>query len=476
LNRPLEALARVACAAPRRVDMAESAPVSTDLVPHLANYLDTHLMFPLLQFLEHRADGEDAPKGIVYLKKDVQRACVQLLESTNMVDYAIEVLADIDGKEPDEAEEHAPPQMIEKRNAVLDELDAQEERLKPLEELFQDAETIAELQQTGNFTAEHFERSFGIAPETLDAYFKFAKFQYECGEYGKAYEMLSNYLTLTQSGTSTAMGFNAVWGKFACQILLKNWDNALVEMNNVKAAIEERASAPLEQLQQRSWLLHWSLFVFFNHKAGLDNIIDLFFQEKYLQAIQTNCPWLLRYLTAAFIINKKRRNVLKDLVRVIQQEEYTYADPITQFIECLYVHFDFERAQQKLRECEVALQSDYFLAHQSERVMEDGRRFIFETYSRIHQKIDIPTLADKLGMELEGAERWIVDLIRGALLDAKIDSAESLVVMANAFPSVYQQVIDKTADLSDRSAMLVSNLDKLMADRRAEAAPKPSYT
>ena len=111
-----------------------------------------------------------------------------------------------------------------------------------------------------------------------------------------------------------------------------------------------------------------------------------------------------------------------------------------------------------------------------ERVMEDGRRFIFETYSRIHQKIDIPTLADKLGMELEGAERWIVDLIRGALLDAKIDSAESLVVMANAFPSVYQQVIDKTADLSDRSAMLVSNLDKLMADRRAEAAPKPSYT
>ena len=48
--------------------------------------------------------------------------------------------------------------------------------------------------------------------------------------------------------------------------------------------------------------------------------------------------------------------------------------------------------------------------------------------------------------------------------------------MANAFPSVYQQVIDKTADLSDRSAMLVSNLDKLMADRRAEAAPKPSYT
>ena len=121
---------------------------------------------------------------------------------------------------------------------------------------------------------------------------------------------------------------------------------------------------------------------------------------------------------------------MRALVRVIQQEEYTYADPITQFIECLYVHFDFERAQQKLRECEVALQSDYFLAHQSERVMEDGRRFIFETYSRIHQKIDIPTLADKLGMELEGAERWIVDLIRGALLDFDADDGEQLCAAA----------------------------------------------
>ena len=34
------------------------------------------------------------------------------------------------------------------------------------------------------------------------------------------------------------------------------------------------------------------------------------------------------------------------------QESYTYKDPITEFVECLYVHFDFDGAQQKLRECE----------------------------------------------------------------------------------------------------------------------------
>lgn len=98
------------------------------------------------------------------------------------------------------------------------------------------------------------------------------------------------------------------------------------------------------------------------------------------------CPHILRYLTTAVITNKdvrKRRQVLKDLVKVIQQvsssavcgkasnaarglsrqvndvfsvwmpqESYTYKDPITEFVECLYVNFDFDSAQKKLRECE----------------------------------------------------------------------------------------------------------------------------
>lgn len=36
----------------------------------------------------------------------------------------------------------------------------------------------------------------------------------------------------------------------------------------------------------------------------------------------------------------------------LPQESYTYKDPITEFVECLYVNFDFDSAQKKLRECE----------------------------------------------------------------------------------------------------------------------------
>lgn len=44
------------------------------------------------------------------------------------------------------------------------------------------------------------------------------------------------------------------------------------------------------------------------------------------------------------------------------------------------------------------------------------------------------------GMDIEGAEKWIVDLIRGSQLDAKIDSRDNNVIMGGTFPSVYQQV------------------------------------
>lgn len=43
---------------------------------------------------------------------------------------------------------------------------------------------------------------------------------------------------------------------------------------------------------------------------------------------------------------------LLDVLSTFLQESYTYRDPIIEFLECLYVNFDFDGAQQKLRECE----------------------------------------------------------------------------------------------------------------------------
>jgi len=63
-------------------------------------------------------------------------------------------------------------------------------------------------------------------------------------------------------------------------------------------------------------------------------------------------------------------------------------------------------------------------------------------------------------MDEEAAERWIVDLIRNARLDARIDSARNQVIMGTQYSSVYQQVIEKTKGLSYRSSMLSNSLAK----------------
>lgn len=46
-------------------------------------------------------------------------------------------------------------------------------------------------------------------------------------------------------------------------------------------------------------------------------MIDLFLgKPEYANTIQTVCPHILRYLTAAVITTEKKRNALKDLIKV----------------------------------------------------------------------------------------------------------------------------------------------------------------
>ena len=167
----------------------------------------------------------------------------------------------------------------------------------------------------------------------------------------------------------------------------------------LKELLDADTFAPVaKQLQQKAWLLHWSLFVFFNHESGLNALIDLFMNDRcarppgvaaaaggggwlladelrravaqrgggdrrlagaaegprapagmrstrppppcspsppdappstsshrsYLTAIQLTSQHLLRYLAVAVVVNKRRRNVLADLKRVVAQEAYEY--------------------------------------------------------------------------------------------------------------------------------------------------------
>ena len=429
------------------VDEASSAAASAaapdatswDITSKIAGNLDRHLVFPLLEFLQARG---------IYPEEDIMKSKIDLLKYTNMVDFAMDIYRQINGTED------VPADMTERRKEVIANLKGLQETAAPIVDFLLDESKVKDLRNDKAYNIKMLEQVYNISQDNIEVLFKFAKFQFECGNYSACSDFLVQYRGLC---TKLDKSFNALWGKYASEILLQRWNEALEDLNKLQEYIDSKTySSPLTQLQQRIWLLHWSLFVFFNHENGLNFLLDMLLQDRYLNAIQTGAPHLLRYICATVIINKKRRNVLKEVIRIIKSGKYLYSDPVTEFITCLFVEYNFEGAQQKLKECEVLLSNDYFLTACVDDFVENARLFIFETYCRIHETIDMKMLAEKLNMDLDAAEKWIANLIRNARLNAKIDSQKGTVVMGTQSQSVYEQILDKTKGLTGRTYQLAN--------------------
>ena len=117
---------------------------------------------------------------------------------------------------------------------------------------------------------------------------------------------------------------------------------------------------------------------------------------------------------------------------------------------------DFDGAQTKLAECEAAIDADYFLTAVKAEFLESARLFVFETYCRIHQCIDIKMLGQRLNMDDAAAEKWITNLILNARLNAKLDSKAGAVVMGVQTQTVQEALIEKAKGLSARTFTLAN--------------------
>lgn len=423
-----------------------------DLTSALAPYLDRHLVFPLLEFLSAKK---------IFNENEILQTKLDILNKTNMVDYLVEIRQQLKLNDKESEALQA------KRQQVLNQLHELQNDVTVVIGIMHSEEAMKSLDGMRDSKAivSFLTKEYNFKIEMMEGLYRLAKYRYECGNYSITSGSLYFYLSVMPPTDKNYL--SVLWGKLASEILLQHWDNALEDLNKLREFIDCNSfGSSLQLLTQRTWLIHWSLFVFFNHVKGRDLIIEMFlYKPNYLNAIQTMCPHILRYLATAVIINRSRRNALKDLVKVIQQESYTYRDPITEFIEDLYVNFDFESARQKLHECQIVLYNDFFLIACLDEFVENARLMIFETFCRIHQCISIGMLAEKLNMNPEEAECWIVNLIRNARLDAKIDSKLGHVVMGAQPLSPYQQLLEKIDSLSVRSEALENLIERKVKAR-----------
>ncbi|XP_066260227.1 eukaryotic translation initiation factor 3 subunit E isoform X1 [Euwallacea similis] len=426
-----------------------------DLTAKIGQYLDRHLVFPLLEFLSAKE---------IYDETEVLKAKLEILSKTNMIDYAIDIRKQLYPRD------EIPDDLKQRRQHVVAQLQELQQRVEPILTIMGNEDIMKNMEnmRDSKTLITYLEKEVKFDMEMINSLHTLAKYRYECGNYSISTSYL--YFCVLVLSPSDKNYLSALWGKFASEILVQNWESALEDLNKLREHIDNSPNQfggnSLQLLQQRTWLIHWSLFIFFNHAMGRELIIEMFlYRPHYLNAIQTMCPHILRYLATAVIINRGRRSALKDLVKVIQQESYTYRDPITEFLEHLYVNFDFDGARQKLQDCQTVLYNDFFLISCLEEFVENARLMIFETFCRIHQCISIGMLAEKLNMNPDEAECWIVNLIRNARLDAKIDSKLGHVVMGAQPLSPYQQLIEKIDSLSVRSETLCSLIDRKLKAR-----------
>jgi translation initiation factor 3 subunit E len=101
-----------------------------DLTSRVSPYLDRHMIFPLLEYL----DTLIGKKTVSYSSKDVASARLSLLRPTHMVDYAIDVYKSLEGDAP------VPEEMEQQKQAVYKELEDLRKGCESLDSLCKNTE------------------------------------------------------------------------------------------------------------------------------------------------------------------------------------------------------------------------------------------------------------------------------------------------------------------------------------------------
>lgn len=349
-----------------------SEPLKYDLTKSVGRYLDRHfLIVNVFEFLEENQ---------IYPENDIKKMKLDLLSSTHMTDFAIDIFKEING------DDAAVPTEMSFQKERAHELNSElNDKLEHLLTIFENEELVQKLKEEKHFTLDYLKEHHGVTEEILTSLFQFAKFKYECGAYDDTVTYLSFFRDLSND---QELSTQALWGKLAAEIITQNWEDAEKDLTNLKEVIDGRLhTSPTMQLQQRSWLIHWALFIFF---SGQDVRASYFewFNDRYLNVVQMTCPHILRYLAASVIY---KRSSVDDLIRIIEQEKYEYNDPVTQFLEALYINVDFEEAEEKIKECEKVYEIDSFLHDIKDILIENSKALLFQLKERVKHQSDFET-------------------------------------------------------------------------------------
>ena len=181
-----------------------------NLLPHLIPHLDRHLVFLLLQFIDDEEDDE-GDSSTSNANSELIRAKFELFRHTNMTDFVGMLHSKLDKLSSSEAQENAngdngqekastnvdrSADYKRQREEVLKRLDQFRQDTSVITGLLQDADVVSNLRSDKVANLNYLRDQHGVTVEMVDKLNEFGQFQYSCGDYGSAAELLYQFRIL----------------------------------------------------------------------------------------------------------------------------------------------------------------------------------------------------------------------------------------------------------------------------------------
>ena len=152
-----------------------------NLLPKLMPNLDRHLIYPLLNF----SSDEDAEQPV-----ETKKLLLELLKPTNMTDFVGQLDQEIHNL-PELPEEYR-----QKRDQVLKRRDQLEEETSKLSGLLDDESVTTNLRSDKVQNLAYLKENHGVTVEMVNQLYEYGQFQYSCGVYPHAAELLYRFRVL----------------------------------------------------------------------------------------------------------------------------------------------------------------------------------------------------------------------------------------------------------------------------------------
>lgn len=151
------------------------------LLPKLMPNLDRHLIYPLLNF----SSDEEAEQTV-----EQKKLLLELLKPTNMTDFVGQLHQEVHGLS-DMSDEYK-----KKREEVLQKRDQLDEATSKISGLLDDENVVTNLRSDKQQNLAYLKESHGVEMEMVNQLLEFGQFQYSCGVYPHAAELLYRFRVL----------------------------------------------------------------------------------------------------------------------------------------------------------------------------------------------------------------------------------------------------------------------------------------